>query len=406
MADIKFSEFPSGGNCKVSDIVVGLRDADNAKFTFPGTGILDENSNFLIEYASSGAGNINHIFIDNAASTFAPGLSVKGTDTNIDLQIDSKGIAGKVWINDVTFDFDKNISEIASASFSGSSSGAAILQAQAVAGTPTLELPSTSGVLALASAIPAFPLSLSNGGTGASLVANNGGIFYSDAAAGAILAGTATASQVLLSGSASAPSWSTATYPSSTTANQLLYSVSSDVISGLATANSASLVTDSSGVPVWSNSMQDGEVIIGSTMGTPQSASISAGPGISITPGPNSLMIGSTTTGGGLAWFVIVGTTQAALVDSGYIPSDVALTTITLPSVAVAGSMISVQGEGSGGWLIQAPGAQVIRVGSSASTPGGSVASANRYDAITLVCIVASSEWAMYGPVSSGFVIT
>jgi hypothetical protein len=59
-----------------------------------------------------------------------------------------------------------------------------------------------------------IPVSLANGGTGASLIASNGGIFYSTATAGAILAGTATANQLLMSGSNTAPHWSTATYPS------------------------------------------------------------------------------------------------------------------------------------------------------------------------------------------------
>ena len=56
-------------------------------------------------------------------------------------------------------------------------------------------------------------LILANGGTSASLVASNGGIFYSTAAAGAILAGTATANKVLMSGATAAPTWSTPTFP-------------------------------------------------------------------------------------------------------------------------------------------------------------------------------------------------
>jgi hypothetical protein len=51
------------------------------------------------------------------------------------------------------------------------------------------------------------PLSLANGGTNASLTASNGGIVYSTASAFAVLAGTATANQCLLSGSSAAPSW-------------------------------------------------------------------------------------------------------------------------------------------------------------------------------------------------------
>jgi len=56
-------------------------------------------------------------------------------------------------------------------------------------------------------------VTLAQGGTGASLTASNGGIFYSTGSAGAILAGTATAGQILRSGASAAPSWSTATYP-------------------------------------------------------------------------------------------------------------------------------------------------------------------------------------------------
>lgn len=62
--------------------------------------------------------------------------------------------------------------------------------------------------------------------------------------------GPGSAGQVLQSGgNAANPAYSTATYPSTTTANQLLYSSSANTIAGLATANNAILATDSSGVP-------------------------------------------------------------------------------------------------------------------------------------------------------------
>jgi hypothetical protein len=67
-------------------------------------------------------------------------------------------------------------------------------------------------------------LGLSRGGTNASLIASDGGIFYSTSSEGAILSGTATTGQVLRSGTSSAPSWSTATYPSTTVSNGILYS--------------------------------------------------------------------------------------------------------------------------------------------------------------------------------------
>lgn len=52
-----------------------------------------------------------------------------------------------------------------------------------------------------------LPWSLANGGSGAALTASNGGIIYSTASAMAILGGTVTAGQCLLSGSNSAPTW-------------------------------------------------------------------------------------------------------------------------------------------------------------------------------------------------------
>ncbi|AXH77687.1 MAG: tail fiber protein [Caudoviricetes sp.] len=94
-----------------------------------------------------------------------------------------------------------------------------------------------------------LPVTLANGGTSASLVGNKGGIFYSDTATGAILAGTPVANRALLSGATDAPIWSSATYPASTVANELLYSNGSDTIEGLTSIADGALITDISGVP-------------------------------------------------------------------------------------------------------------------------------------------------------------
>ncbi len=404
MADIKFSQFTAGNNVRIDDIVVGLRNADNYKFTFPGTGIEDSDGNLLLSYSTSGALAVNHVAFESADTTFAPEILAAGSDTNISLQLSSKG-TGSVLLNDVAVDSLNNVSGIVTAVFPGSTSGLATLKAQAVAGTPTIQLPSTSGILALAGAIPVFPLSLANGGTGAALTANNGGVFYSNATTGAILAGTATAGQLLQSGSSSAPTWTDATYPFSTTANRLLYSSSANVVGQVTGANGASLVSTNAGVPTWSNTMLDGQLIIGSTGGQPQAASLTQGTGISISNGPNSITINSILGGGGLVWSNVAGTSQAAAVNSGFVTANSSLTTVTLPGTAALGSVIAVQGYGAGGWIIQAPGAQVVHIGSVASSAGGTVASANQYDSITLVCVVANTAWSLYGPVTSGYTI-
>jgi hypothetical protein len=99
------------------------------------------------------------------------------------------------------------------------------------------------------------PIALQYGGTGANLTASNGGIFYSTGSAAAILSGTATAGQVLRSGTSGAPSWSTAVFPATTTINQILYSNTNNNVTGINTANSSILISNSSGVPAFSTAI-------------------------------------------------------------------------------------------------------------------------------------------------------
>lgn len=145
-----------------------------------------------------------------------------------------------------------------------------------------------------------LPTSLELGGTNANLTASNGGVFYSTASHVDILPGTTTANQMLLSGESSSPAWSTAIYPATTTTNQLLYSSSNNVIDGLATVNSACLVSDDvllpspTSFPVWSSSMGDGQIIVGGTGGRPIPANLTNGTGNTrIKNEPNKITINS-----------------------------------------------------------------------------------------------------------------
>lgn len=93
------------------------------------------------------------------------------------------------------------------------------------------------------------PLTLAKGGTNANLTAANGAVLYSGASALALSSATATANQVLLSGASTAPTWSTATYPATITANNLLFSSADNALGGLATANTSILGNNTSGAP-------------------------------------------------------------------------------------------------------------------------------------------------------------
>ena len=106
---------------------------------------------------------------------------------------------------------------------------------------------------------------------------------------------TATAGQVFQSaGSSADPAFSTATYPSTTTVSQLLYSSATNVVSGLATANRAVITTNATGVPVATALATDGQLIIGSTAGAPAAATLTAGTGITVTNGSNSITVATT----------------------------------------------------------------------------------------------------------------
>jgi hypothetical protein len=271
--------------------------------------------------------------------------------------------------------------------------------------TPVLGTP-TSGNLQNCTGYPSSALSgvvpLSLGGTNANLTASNGGIFYSTASAGAILSGTATASQVLLSGSSAAPAWSSATYPSSTTANQLLYSSATNVIAGLATANSAVLVTSSAGVPALSGTMTNGQLIIGSTGSTPTAATITAGTGISVANGAASITISATGAG---TWVNQNTSSVTMSVDTGYlINNGASLVTLTLPTTSAIGDYVEITGFSAGGWTIAQAAGQLIHIGNQVTTTGvgGSLSSTNQYDCVRLRCLVANTTWTVVSMQSSG----
>ncbi len=198
-----------------------------------------------------------------------------------------------------------------------------------------------------------LPTMLSKGGTNAALTASNGGIFYSTASAGAILAGTATANQILLSGSSTTPAWSTATYPATTTANQLLYSSSNSVVGQITAANSTSLITNSSGVPTLSSSMTDGQIIIGSTSGTPTAATLTAGTNVTITNSSGSVTINSGL-GASWVWIATDSGSGASLNFNNKFSSSYVAYRIILRSIVPAGSFIDFclrLGTGAGTYL-------------------------------------------------------
>lgn len=89
---------------------------------------------------------------------------------------------------------------------------------------------------------------LADGGTNASLTAANGAIPYSTAAALALLA-PGNAGQLLRSGGAGAPTWTTLTIPATIAINELFYASGANVLAAITAAASSVLVTSAGNVP-------------------------------------------------------------------------------------------------------------------------------------------------------------
>jgi hypothetical protein len=76
------------------------------------------------------------------------------------------------------------------------------------------------------------------------------GVILGEGTSSMVATSAGTSGQLFQSGGASADgSWTTATYPATTTINQLLYSSAANTVTGLATANNGVLTTSSAGVP-------------------------------------------------------------------------------------------------------------------------------------------------------------
>lgn len=196
-------------------------------------------------------------------------------------------------------------------------------------------------------------IALADGGTNASLVASNGGIFYSTASAGAILAGTATANLPMLSGSSTTPSWAAISYPASATSGGIPYFSSTSAM-----ASSAALGS--------------GQIVLGGGAGsaptTSANASISSG---ALSLGANASVLGSVKMFGNTSGDVTVKPAAVAGTATVFqLPADNGTT----------GYVLQTNGSGVTSWVSPSSGGTVTSVAAgtgmsfSTITTSGSVA--------------------------------
>lgn len=262
-------------------------------------GIKDANGNVILQFISTPSA-VNYIEFSNNSIGNSPIISANGSDANISLTFSTK--------NTGIFDFQSSaLTNQVSFKTGTSLVHETIFNFPSTSKTITVTWQDLSGTVAYLSDIPSVvpseltkiddtnvtltlggspsvallaatslqlgwtgQLSLSRGGTNANLTASNGGIFYSTATQAAILSGTATANQILLSGSSSAPSWSSATYPATTSINQILYSSSNNIIGGITASNNGVLISGTTGIPSFLANGTTGQVLAATT-GSPPS---------------------------------------------------------------------------------------------------------------------------------------
>lgn len=137
MAGVKWSDdtyFPDGDQCKIGDIIVGLRSGDNYKFDFPSTGIKDGNGNFLIAWDTIGIGSVNYLEFTNGGTGTPTKIEAIGADASIDIDITLKGGG----VLDVNGSFTIN----------GSTSINAIIDDDTMATASAINVPTSESVVA------------------------------------------------------------------------------------------------------------------------------------------------------------------------------------------------------------------------------------------------------------------
>ena len=156
------------------------------------------------------------------------------------------------------------------------------------------------------------------------------------------------------------------------------------------------------GVVTSTAAMTDGQVLIGSTGVAPVLGTLTAGAGISVTNAAGSITVAST---GSAIWTAMDADATLAVNTARINTKAAALLTATLPATAAVGTTIILQGSAAGanGWKIAQNALQNIQIGNTSTTigAGGSIASTDDNDSISLVCTVADTTWNAFAVVGN-----
>lgn len=244
------------------------------------------------------------------------------------------------------------------------------------------------------------PLPIINGGTNTETLANaNGTIVYDGTSLVTISPGTS--GFVLTSaGAGTNPAYAAVTTIGVVT-SVATSSGTATPSSGVITFTGAGdIATSGSGSTVTLTGSGATSLVSDSGTATVSSNSFTIAGGTGITTSATGSTVTITATGGGSGIYPftdVTGATQAMAVDTGYVSNNGAtLVTFTLPSTAAVGTVIAVQGAGTGLFTIAQNAGQSISFNGGVSTVGvgGSVSSSGTFDSIYLMCITADTVWA------------
>lgn len=171
----------------------------------------------------------------------------------------------------------------------------------------------------------------------------------------------------------------------------------STTLTPLAGTNGGVMVSSTAGVLSHvENPTTNGQLLISKSDGTdPIWASITAGAGISVTPGANSITIATT---GGVSWIEAIADVAPLIVNTGYITNKAGTAcSMALPATSLVGDVIEVVGKGATGWIITQAATQYIVFGNQTTTVGvaGSLASTHQRDSLEMVCVEANKGWTL-----------
>ena len=95
----------------------------------------------------------------------------------------------------------------------------------------------------------------------------------------------------------------------------------------------------------------------------------------------------------GTSWNDQVTASVTMVAGNSYLADYPSLVTFTLPTTCAQFAMFQIVGNGAGGWKMQFTAPQVCNFNSTPTSSGGSLASTNRYNTITIICTVANTTF-------------